>query len=191
MSDTSWLAHPGAGPPDRISFGLIRARAGVDVQALKADIAALAPGRMTVLTPAELARRDRWFFIRSTPVGILFGTGLALGFIIGVMICYQVLFNEVTDNIDQYNTMAAMGFTRFQIGWVIVRIALLLSVMGYALGAAAGGAIYVAIERHACIPMTLTPARAGGVFLLAVIMCNLAGLMAANHLARTDPAAVF
>ena len=45
----------------------------------------------------------------NAPIGAIF-IGLLVSLFIGTVICYQILYNEITDNLSQYATLKAMGF---------------------------------------------------------------------------------
>ena len=76
---------------------------------------------MTVL----FDRRSRWFFgaldegmttelaeRRVAPAGYIFTMGVAVGFVIGVFICYQILYTDIADHLPQLATLRALGYQR-------------------------------------------------------------------------------
>ncbi len=67
------------------------------------------PDSFILLTPDEMRQREVMHTIKAVPVGAIFGIGLIIGFAIGIVICYQILFNEITDHMAQFATMMAMG----------------------------------------------------------------------------------
>lgn len=191
MGAPTWLRHPKAKHPHHISFGLIRVKPGCDLEKLKTELGRIDPDNLDVYTPNELQKRERRFFEKATPVGILFGTALTLGFLIGVMICYQILFSEITDNIVQYATMMAIGFSRRYLTGVVIRIALVLSLFGFWVGLLASWGLYELIAHRAAIPMFLTPARIALIFGLTICMSVFSALIATTDLFKARPADVF
>ncbi len=190
MSDTNWLTHTSS-RSDQISFGLIRVKPGVDLKDLKARIVSLNPEEIIAMTPGELRERDVRFFTKATPFGIIFGTGLVIGFVIGVMICYQILFNEVTDNLPQYATLKAIGFPNLYVISIVMKIALVLSLLGFFPGLLGGWILYTTIEHFTRINMFLTAGRIALICILTVLMCGFAGGLAVRKVMKADPAELF
>ncbi len=191
MGDTTLIAGLGRGTPDKISFGLLRTKPGVDLEALKKKLITNLPDDFKLMTPDELRMFEINFTTRSTPVGALLGIGLIVGFVIGVIISYQILFNEVTDHMPQFATLKAVGFSRgFLIG-IVLKEALLLSVLGFFPGLLASYGLYALIEQFTMIIMILNFNRIFSIFLLTVVMCNIAGMLAVKKVLRVDPAELF
>ncbi|MFH1983270.1 MAG: FtsX-like permease family protein [Pseudomonadota bacterium] len=191
MSDTTYAAPRDPWVMDQISYGLLRVAKGTDIPALRQRVLAQLPDDILIMTPEELRVREIFFTTRTTPVGALLGIGLIVGFIIGIIICYQILFNEVTDHMPQFATLKAVGFsTRFLVG-VVMKEALLLSVIGYLPGLLAGHVLYTVIEQTTRIIMILTPGRGLSVFLLTIFMCCIAGFIAVRKVLAADPAELF
>ena len=53
------------------------------------------------MTRAQLEAREKAYTTRATPVGIIFGIGLVVALVIGIIICHQLLFNEIQDHLRQ------------------------------------------------------------------------------------------
>jgi len=189
MSDMNWLSI--SRRPNMLSFGLIQVRPGTDLEVLKRKISSLCPEYVDVMTPEEVIKRDTHFWTTATPFGIVFGTGLIIGFVIGIMICYQILFNEIADNMPQYATLKAVGFSNAYLVGVVMKIAILYSILGFFPGLFGGWILYKIIEYFTRINMFLTFGRVILIFILAVLMCGLSGLLALRKVIKADPAEVF
>jgi putative ABC transport system permease protein len=176
---------------DRINLGLLRVKAGTDIPALKEKLIKNLPGDILVMTPEEARVREVNFTIEKTPTGAVFGAGVIIGFLIGVIICYQILFNEITDQMPQYATMKAVGFSKRFLISLVMKQALLLSVLGFLPGLLGGYALYALIQRFTQILMIMTPERGLLIFLLTVFMCAVAGLLAVRKVIKADPAELF
>ena len=116
---------------DKINLGLLRVKAGTDIQALKQKLIAALPKDILVMTPEEARVREVDFTIEKTPTGSVFGAGVVIGLIIGIIICYQILFNEITDQMPQYATMKAVGFSKKFLITLVMKQALLLAILGF------------------------------------------------------------
>jgi putative ABC transport system permease protein len=126
-----------------------------------------------------------------TPTGFVFTLGLIVGFIIGVMICYQILYNEINDHLPQFATLKAIGFSdRYLVG-VVLKEAVLLAILGLVPGILASQLFYSAMIRFSGLHMELTPTRIGLVAALTLVMCVVSAVLAVVRILKTDPAEVF
>jgi len=174
-----------------VDLGLIRVEPGADVETVRAALQAHLPPTALLLTPAEIHRREINYTTKNSPAGVVFGIGLLVGFAIGVIICYQILFNEVNDNLPQFATLKAMGHSPGFISGIVMHEALLMALIGYLPGAVLGGLLYQLLESTTQIQMFLTPGRLLLIFILTSGMCLLAGRLAIRKVHQTDPADLF
>ena len=56
---------------------------------------------------------------------------MVVGFLIGVAICYQILYTDIVDNLPQFATLKAIGYHNRQLVWIVLEKALYLSVLGF------------------------------------------------------------
>ncbi|MCC6415169.1 MAG: FtsX-like permease family protein [Opitutaceae bacterium] len=178
-------------PKDIVDLGLIRVRPGADVETVRANLLRHLPPEALLLTPAEINQREVAYTTQHSPAGIVFGLGLIVGFVIGVIICYQILFNEVNDNLPQFATLKAMGHSSRFISGIVFHEAMLMAVIGFIPGALLGQAIYALLESSTQIRMFLTPGRLLLIFALTSGMCLIAGRLAIRKVHTTDPADLF
>ena len=188
MSAGSWV---GSGASNRQEMALLRLEPGQDKAAAIARVRANLPEDIIVLTPAELAQREIMYTVINAPVGAIFGVGLIVSLFIGTVICYQVLFNEVFDNLSQYATLKAMGFGPRYLIAIILEEALSLAVAGFLPGLAVSWWTYSVVADHTRLIMYLTPERIGLIFAMALTMCVIAGLLAMRKVLKVDPADLF
>jgi putative ABC transport system permease protein len=114
-----------------------------------------------------------------------------MGFLVGGMICYQIIATDVTEHLDEYATLKAIGYGDGYLNRVVLHEALWLAVLGFGPGLALGGLVYGALDVWVGLPMRLTPGRAGLVFALTAGMCVLSGMLALRKVRAADPAEVF
>ena len=115
-------------------MGVIHLKPGVPVEEARRAILAALPPDVSVLTPAETARRESMYTLRSAPVGVLFLVGMLAGLVIGTINCYQVLYNEISDRLPQFATLKAMGFSNRFLRGVILEQAVVLALTGFVTG---------------------------------------------------------
>ena len=191
MSDDTWVNTVLGGYGDQISFGLLRVRAGTDIDSLRAAMRASLPSDTIILTPDEMRAREIRYTIKASPIGAIFGIGLIIGFIIGIIICYQILYNEITDYLPQYATLKALGFSNRYLTGIVVQEAAILSVVGFIPGFAGSYALYRIMEAYTRIIMHFTAGRILVILLLTVLMCVMAGVIVVKKINSSDPADLF
>jgi len=189
VGSQAWFAL--GGDPQSVATGLIRAQPGADLPRLEAQLRAFLPPDLEVVDLRGAAAREDAYIGRETPVGVIFGSGLVIGFVIGVVICYQTLYNEVLDHLPQYATIRAMGFPDNYLRGVVLGEAVCLGVLGFVPGVALSFLLYATLTAGAGFEMVLTPARILTVFLLTIPMCCAAGMLALRRALTADPAEVF
>ncbi len=191
MSDSTWLEGRWAYGADRVAYGLLRTAPGTDIAALRQLLLDRLPSDILVMTPEELRRREVLHTIRAVPLGSIFGVGMIIGFVIGIIICYQILYNEITDHLPQYATLRAMGFSDTFLRRVVIQEAVWLSVLGFVPGVAVSYLIYAIIEYRTGILMFLTPGRIALILIFTISMCIVGGLIAVKRVISADPAELY
>lgn len=189
MGESTWVMH--TGKADQMNLGLIRLKPGADIEAVKRKMSGILPADTIFMTPEEARHREVLFTIESKPTGAVFGIGVLIGFLIGVIICYQILFNEIIDHWPQYATLKAVGFTKKFLISLVVKQSLWLSVMGFIPGLAGGAMLYFAIQSYTKILMLVTLTRVLFVFTLTVLMCLAASYFAVKKVLTADPADLY
>jgi putative ABC transport system permease protein len=153
--------------------------------------ARLGTADVLVLTRDELVSREKRFWWTNTPIGFAFGAGVVLGFVVGMVICYQILASDVADHLPEYATLKAIGYTNRYLSWIVLQEALILSAAGFVPGILFTLGTYSALGALTGLPMVLTPARFALVLALTVLMCVASGLLAVRKVKKVDPADVF
>jgi putative ABC transport system permease protein len=183
---------PGQRPTlDGVDFGVLKLAPGAEPELLAQALMQTLPGDILVVTPADMIERIHAYWRQNQPVGEVFLTGLVVGFVIGVMICYQVLFTEIADNLPQYATLKAIGYPNGFLVGCVLRQGLYLALIGFAGGGLAALATYTTLERISSLPMEFQPLRVVLVLVATVAMCVTAASIALGKVLRSDPAEVF
>lgn len=177
--------------PDRIEFGLVKLAAGANPRETRRALESVLPEDVRVLTKAEFSDRIRGYWGASKPVGYVFGTGMVVGFLIGVTICYQILYTGILDHLPQYATIKAIGYDDAYLVRLVVEEAIYLGAGGFVPGLVLSAAIYAALQAYASVPMHLTFTRMAAVFVLTIAMCVVSALIAVRKAIEADPADVF
>jgi putative ABC transport system permease protein len=175
----------------QIDLGLIRIRPGEDPEKLRDEIRALLPRDVLVLTKADFVAREIAYWNGAQPIGYVFAFGAIMGFVVGAIIVYQILFADVSDHLAEYATLRAIGYSNRFVSAIVVQQAMILAVIGYVPGLAICLWLYRATGAATRLPMHMTWERAAGVLALAVAMCAISGLIALRKVRSLDPAEVF
>jgi len=181
--------------PDRhssqVSAGLIKLKPGIDPQQMAATLRAHLPNDVRVLTRAEFAKVEEDYWANNTPIGFIFSLGTAIGFIVGIVIVYQILSNDVADHTAEYATLKAMGYRNLYLLGVVFQEALILAILGYLPGSAIAIGLYALTRNATSLPLFMTVERATTVLILTIIMCTASGAIATRKLRSADPADIF
>ena len=177
--------------PDRIEFGLVKLVPGASVRDTRRALESVLPDDVRVLTKAEFSGRIRTYWGASKPVGYVFGTGMVVGFLIGVTICYQILYTGILDHLPQHATIKAIGYDDAYLVRLVVEEALYLGAGGFVPGLLLSAAIYAALQMYTSVPMHLSFTRMTVVFVLTIAMCVVSALIAVRKAIEADPADVF
>jgi putative ABC transport system permease protein len=179
-------------PLDQVQIGLIRTEPGAapaDVQRRLRET--LAEGDVLVFTKQELLKRETDYWQDETPIGFVFALGVAIGFLVGIVICYQILSTDVADHLAEYATLRAIGYPGRYLNRVVFQQGLLLAVGGFFPGLALSAVMYWYLHQQTGLPLRLTVWRAAYVFLLTVAMCIVSAWVALRKAREADPAEVF
>ncbi len=175
---------------DPISFVLIRAKPGQDINQLKRRLETALPDSRAY-TRAELADLTHTFWTDRTGIGFVLGLGATVGFIVGMVIVGQILYSSVSDHIREFGTLKAMGASNWVIYSVILEQALWMAVLGFVPSLAFCLSLGVWTQAAKGIMILITPATGAGLFVLTVVMCVGSALFAVQKVTRVDPAIVF
>lgn len=175
----------------QVDVGLIKVAPGASVDEVRARLLALLPVDVAVMTKREFMNQEMRFWQRSTPVGVIFGMGTAMGFLVGIIFCYQILYSDIADHMGEFATLKAMGYgARFFIG-VVVQQALLLALFGFIPGMAISLLLYSWLGAATGMLLEITLPRALFVLTLTVGMCLVSAALAIRKVLSTDPAELF
>lgn len=183
--------EPGGDPLEFVDLGVVQLQDGVDPQQVKQRLAARLPNDVAVFTKAEIIAHERSFWSKSTPVGYIFLLGTVIGFLVGVIICYQIIHADIADHMPEFATLKAMGYrNRYFVGFVLME-SVYLSLLSFVPGMLVSYAIYEALARSTGLLMILNVPRAASVLLLTLTMCIASGCLAMRKVVAADPAELF
>jgi putative ABC transport system permease protein len=177
--------------PGAIDLGLVRLKPGTETAQAIRELQPLLGQEAKILTRDGLIASEIAFMRENAPVDFIFGMGTVVGFFIGFVVVYQILYTEVTNHLPQLATMKAMGFTDRYLLRLVVWQALILSVIGYVPGYFMAIGLYKVAETQIQMPFAMTSTRAIGVLTATILMCCMSALIAVRKAWSADPAEVF
>ncbi|QLE58044.1 ABC transporter permease DevC [Nostoc sp. TCL26-01] len=174
-----------------IDIGLIRLKPGYNANTVAQELRSYLPQDVNVLTKQEFIDFERHYWASSTAIGFIFTLGTIMGFIVGTVIVYQILYTEVADHLSEYATLKAIGYTHKYLLTVILQEALLLACLGYMPGWVFAMFMYQTARQATLLPVFMSYDRAISVLILTIIMCIVSGTIAVRKLRSADPADIF
>ncbi len=174
-----------------IDVGVVKLKPGTDVKSTIAALQTYFPKDVKVFSKEEFIDFEKSYWQTGTSIGFIFTLGTVMGFIVGIVIVYQILYTDVADHLSEYATLKAMGYTDFYLLTVVFQEALILSIVGFSPGMLAAVGLYTMTRNATNLPLLMTVARAVTVLLLTMIMCTISGTIAVRKLRAADPADMF
>jgi putative ABC transport system permease protein len=172
-------------------LGVVQLEPGSDVESVRTALEKVLPSDVQVYTLPEFADKEIAFWQQATPIGFMFGCGLVMGVIVGMVICSQILSADVTDHLREYATLKAIGYSNRYIVGVVLRQGLVLSLLAFGPALLASYLLYEYLSVITGLPLYFTPSRIAVVLVLATGMCMAAGVLALRKVIKADPAEVF
>ena len=178
-------------PPGAIEVGLVRLKPGADPEQVVSRLSQRLPKDVSVLTKQGFIDFEQNYWKSSTSIGFIFTLGAAMGFVVGCVIVYQVLYTDVSDHLPEYATLMAMGYRLSHLLGVVVREGFYLAAMGYVPAYLAGQGLYWFVRDATKLPVGMDLSRALTVLVMILVMCILSSFLAMRRLIDADPAEIF
>jgi len=176
---------------EAIDVGLVKVKEGTSIDEARAAIDDLLPPDALVMTKPQFLEFEHRYWSTSTPIGYVFLLGTIMGFLVGMIICYQILFSDIADHLKEFATLKAMGYRpRFFIG-VVLQESILLSVFGFGPGLAVSVLLYELVHLATGLVMQIDMSRIGLVAVLTTAMCIVSGCLTMRQVLTADPAELF
>ncbi len=180
-----------ANPKGSIEIGLIKLIANSDSQKVSQILNKSLPNDVRVLTKDEFIEFEKNYWKTSTAIGFIFSLGAFMGFIVGCVVVYQILYSDVTDHLPEYATLLAMGYRLKALFFVVAREGFLLALFGYLPAYVSGQILYAVIRNSTKLPIIMDSNKSITIFLLILVMCMGSAGIAMRKLVDADPAEIF
>ena len=181
----------GGDPLAEVDFALIKLKEGADFQAVANDLTNLGADQWLVQTREDVIGTEVNFWSSQTPIGMIFYVGVGMGFAVGVIVCYQILYTNIHDSMSELATLKAMGYRNSYFLGFVVRQSFFLSIAGFLPALIVSRYLFFELEQRAGLPMLMDVPRAARIYGLTLAMCVTSGLLAVRRLWNADPASLF
>ena len=178
-------------PLSVVDLGVVHVLPGFSVIEVKERLEDTLEDDVHVYTREEFRNTEIKFWDKSTPIGTIFLAGKIIGFVVGMVICYQVIFSDIADHMSEFATLKAMGYTTAYFIRLIVVEAILLSIIGFVPGTLVSLVLYSRLASVTGLQMLMTFDCLVQVLITTVVMCIASGLLAVRKLLAADPASLF
>jgi putative ABC transport system permease protein len=179
----------GAGPG--VDVGVIKVRSGEDPTVVQQALKKALPATIAVFTKSELIEFERKFEAEISSAGPIFAMGTIVGFVVGMLISYQVTYTDLADQLPQYATLKAIGYRTGYLLRVVLEQAAFNALAGWIPALLVSILLYHVIGAVALLPLHMT---ANIVFVslgLTLGMCLISAAIAVRRVIKADPAEVF
>lgn len=174
-----------------IELAAITIKPGADANSVARELRTMLGAEAQVLTKEEFLQKERDYISNNAPIDFIFLLGAAVGLFVGGVVIYQILYTDVMNNLPQYATLKAIGFSDNYLLMIVMNECLIMSVLGYIPGFFLAAWIYQIAAEVTFLPVQVTLIRSVIVFALTTGMCCITGFLVMGKLRKADPADVF
>ena len=176
--------------PSEVDIGLIKLTPDAKIEAVQAQLRAGLPDDVKVLTIPEFVQLEINYWANQG-TGFIFQLGVFVGFLVGIIIVYQILHSNISEHLPEYATLKAMGYSDRYLLTMLMQEVLILAVLGFLPGFLLSIGLYQVTYAATLLEISMKTGRAVIVLLLTILMCGTSGAIAVNKIRSADPADIF
>ena len=191
MSDDTFSRFFDGHPLDEPHVGLIRLAPDSDADEVALSLRGTLPKDVRVITRDDLNDLQTRHWVENTAVGDIFGMGALAGFMVGVVVLFQILSTDIRNHLPLYATLRAMGYSERKLTRYVLEQSWIYAILGFGPALVVSLMIFPAIQGATNLPIFITPTLVIGILALSVVMCSVSALISARRLGRADPAELF
>jgi putative ABC transport system permease protein len=173
------------------NLGLVTLKPGVDPERAAKDLGKLLGGDARIFTRGEIDAHEIAYWTTRTSVGLIFGSGLLIAIVVGIMVVYQTLATQISRQLPQFATLKAIGYANRSLTATVLAMAFLMLLVGFVPASAAAWGLYSVIRQQTLLPVTMTADRLLIVLAASLGMAGVSALLSVAGLRRAAPADVF
>lgn len=176
---------------EMITVGAINLKSGVSPQQVLQDLQANLPRDVMVFTHQGFIDFEKQYWSNKTPTGFILNLMLSIDSIVGVVIVYQILYTNTSNQFKAYVTLKAIGYTSKYLFSIVFQQALILLSLGYIVGFFISFVLYDFAFKATKLPIMMSGNNALIVLSSTILICVTSGMLAINQLRSIEPADVF
>ncbi len=177
--------------PSGVDVGVVKVKSGDDPAAVQQSLRKALPDTIAVFTKQQLIEFERKFQADVSSAGPIFAMGTIVGFVVGMLISYQVTYTDLSDQLPQYATLKAMGYKAGYLLRVVFEQAAFNALAGWVPALLLSILLYYVIGRFALLPLHMTMRVMLVSLGLTLGMCLISAAIAMRRVITADPAEVF
>ena len=147
---------------------------------------------LLALTRTDFGWMTMWFYGMHTGIPANFGVIVAVGIVVGMVVAGQTLYLFTIDNLQQYGTLKAVGFTNRAVVRMVLLQSAVIGIIGYAFGIAMCVTFFLITKDvpHLRGFITYYEILGGtGVLMAAIVLA--ASILSVRRVVTLEPAIVF
>lgn len=174
-----------------VEFGVVKLRPGEAAANIQGALQEALPPDVRVQTKEQFVEAERKFQADLSSAGPIFWMGTVVGFVVGLLISYQIIYTDLSDQLPQYATLKGIGYSSGYLVRVVLGQATLSALAGYIPAWLLCLLVYRVIGAVALLPLHMTWGLTLLSLALTVGMCLVSALLAIRRVIAADPAEVF
>ncbi|MGV0024454.1 ABC transporter permease DevC [Phormidesmis priestleyi] len=177
--------------PEKIDVGVITLKPGKNIQDTLKKLKAALPNDVRMYDLDGYSQLEKEYWAERTPIGFTFTLMVTMGFIVGVVIVYQILYSNIANHLIEFATIKAIGYSNHYLFMAVFQQAVILATLGFIPGFAISLGLFDLAKNATHLPVVMTPHQAISVLTSIFTMCLISGAIAVNKLRSADPADIF
>ena len=176
---------------DPVNLGLITLAPDADIGKVEAALRQKLPNDVQLFTRDELIQHENAYWTTRTSVGLIFGSGLLVSLIVGLMVLYQTLATQIARHLPEFATLKAIGYGDSSLAAVVLIESGIIVIAAFIPATFAAMGIYALIRGQTLLPLTLSVENTAIVLIGVLIMAAGSAFLSVGNLRRADPAEIF
>ncbi|BAZ37622.1 glycolipid ABC exporter inner membrane subunit [Calothrix sp. NIES-4101] len=173
-----------------VDIGLLKLTQGTNLKELVRQLNQFLPSDVKVFSKQDYVAREAAFYSQVS-LGFIYTLGAIIGFVIGTVLVYNIISKDIKQNMAQYGTLRAIGYSSTYLLIIILLESLIIAILGFFPGLCLSLFVYELISKITRLLILMRLDIMFQVFILTISMCILASFIAAKKLKRIDPADIY
>jgi putative ABC transport system permease protein len=131
------------------------------------------------------------YWDNAKPIGFVFGFNMILGFVVGMLILYQILYTDVSEHLSEFATMLALAHSASRLKRIVFFQSSILAFAGYPVGYILSVCLFQFISAFTGLSVRMSADRSIICFIIIFVMSSSSALLAMKKLGDADPIDLF